>query len=292
MKIAINILNWNGYEDTVECINSILSNKFKDFKIFLLDNGSKGDDYLKLKNKFKNKKNIRVLRSKKNLGFAGGHNYLCSKINLNQFEYVFLLNNDSILKFNFLLEINKSIEKTKNNSFQIYVPTIYYYNDKLKEQNIWNANDSKKITVEDELVKHPTGCAVIINSDLIKKYGLFRSEFFAYAEELEYFYRMKSKGIKMLYVPKAIMWHKVIEFKDSPFKVYMSSRNKWRYWSLMKPFDKVFYLLYLLGLSLPKKLVIYSREMENLKYFFKGNFDGLYWIFKKTKPKNPFIKNE
>ncbi len=292
MRFAINILNWNGYKDTVDCISSILKNEYGDFQIFVLDNGSKNREYSLLKKKFIKNKRVSILSSKRNLGFAQGHNYLCSKINIDNFDYVFLLNNDTLLKFNFLKEMDKSLNKINDKRFKIFVPTIYYFNKKLKEEKIWRANDSKKLSQYEMAVKRPTGCAVIIESDIIKKYGLFKEEFFAYAEELEYFYRMNKLDVKILYIPKAIMWHKVIEFKDSNFKVYMSSRNKWHYWSLMNSFDKIAYLLYLTGWYLPLKFGSYSKNRSNLHYFFKGNKDGIYWSFTKIKPKNPFIKNE
>jgi len=70
-KIAIVILNWNGYEDTSECIISLKKITYDNYKIIVVDNGSRQEDYLLLK---KNFPEIEAVRSESNLGFTGGNN--------------------------------------------------------------------------------------------------------------------------------------------------------------------------------------------------------------------------
>jgi len=292
IKIALVILNWNNVKDTIDCINSIEDSNYNDYKIFCLDNGSKKNDYSILIKKFKKNKKIKFFKSNRNLGFAGGNNFICSKISLNDFDYVLLLNNDTIIKKDFFDKINLAIKNLNDKKIGMLVPTIYYHNKLLKEDKIWRADDFGKISNKNKEIKHPVGCAMFIKSKLIKDYGLFNENFFAYGEEVEYAYRLRKKGIKIYYVPQAVIWHKVIEAEDSLFKIYMMSRNKWYYWEKRSTADKIIYLPYLLFVYNIKKLLKYSFKLTNIKIFFKGNIDGIKWIFTNKKPKNPFIKNE
>lgn len=67
MKIAIIIINYNKYEKTIECINTIKKSKFKNYKIYLLDNNSQNDSYNILYEKYKNDNYIEMIYSKENL---------------------------------------------------------------------------------------------------------------------------------------------------------------------------------------------------------------------------------
>ncbi len=70
-SVAIILLNWNGFEFTQACIESLLQVKYRDFKIILVDNGSVDDSLHKLSGLFPD---VFFLESKENLGFTGGNN--------------------------------------------------------------------------------------------------------------------------------------------------------------------------------------------------------------------------
>ena len=76
--ISIVILNYNGLSDTIECISSIFTTqKNIKFEVIVVDNGSKNDERLVLRQKFNNQ--IKVFRLSKNLGFTGGNNWAVGK---------------------------------------------------------------------------------------------------------------------------------------------------------------------------------------------------------------------
>jgi len=289
-KFAIVILNWNGLKDTIECIQSILNNQYSNIEIFCLDNGSKKREDIHIKKIKSNRLN--VVRIDRNLGFAGGNNYICSRLSLNKYDYIFLLNNDTVIKQDFFKKINEAINVNENEFIGIYIPTIFYYDKELNEKKIWQADDSKIISKHSKIIKYPTGCAVIIKSEVIQKNGLFDEDFFAYGEEVEYFYRISKKGIKILYVPEAVLWHKVVEAEDNLFKIYMTSRNKWYYWKKRTLPDKFLYLIYILFFYNINKLIRYSKRIKNLQTFIRGNIDGILWIVTNKKPLNPYIDNQ
>jgi len=67
MQLSISILNRNGLDDTIHCIDSLLQSDFSTFFVFLLDNGSKNNEYEKLKERYRNNDKIIINKSDVNL---------------------------------------------------------------------------------------------------------------------------------------------------------------------------------------------------------------------------------
>ncbi|MBK7630774.1 MAG: glycosyltransferase family 2 protein [Ignavibacteriales bacterium] len=129
--VFIIIINWNGYNDTNECINSILKISYPNYEILLVDNGSDKNEYEKV---ISLKSKATLIRSEKNLGFSGGNN-LGIKYALDcGADYLLLLNNDTIVEPNFLNPLLKVFEEEIN--VGIVAPQINYFNEPKK---IWSA---------------------------------------------------------------------------------------------------------------------------------------------------------
>ena len=105
-KVSIIILNWNKYEETIECLDSLRNITYPNYNIILVDNGSEGPDVKILGERYGNY--INIIKNDKNYGFAEGCNiglrYALSNKNP---DYVLLLNNDTIVDPNFLTELVK-----------------------------------------------------------------------------------------------------------------------------------------------------------------------------------------
>ncbi len=97
-KFAVVILNYNTFEDSVTCIDSIRKYTARDsYKIFIVDNASPDKSGDELKIKYENNEDVSVLISEKNLGFSGGNNIGIQAALNDGFEYIYLLNSDIIL---------------------------------------------------------------------------------------------------------------------------------------------------------------------------------------------------
>ena len=94
MKIAIVVLNYKGWRDTNKCIAALLDQTYKDFEIYLIDNGS-GDDSVRELKKLKDDR-IHLHLEENNTGFTGGVNIGIKWAIQNDFEAVALLNNDAM----------------------------------------------------------------------------------------------------------------------------------------------------------------------------------------------------
>ena len=105
-KIAVVILNYLNYKDTLECVESINKQFYKDIEIIIVDNGSKNDSFEQINNKFNNCKKVHIIKSDKNLGFAKGNNlgidYARLKLNCN---FILLVNNDTVFTDRNLVKI-------------------------------------------------------------------------------------------------------------------------------------------------------------------------------------------
>lgn len=169
-KVIIIILNWNGWEDTLECLESIYQNKYTNFQVIVVDNGSEDDSIkriqeycsgkIKVNSEFFTYKNktielieidsencikkfnmhnnmLLLIKNKKNYGFAEGNN-IAIKFAIKNLKpnYMLLLNNDTVVEANFL---KKLINVAKDKKIGILGPKINYYNFRGRTDNTWFA---------------------------------------------------------------------------------------------------------------------------------------------------------
>ena len=91
-KVDIILLNYNGYEDTIECIKSLKNISYKNFDVFIVDNNSTDDSEKKILDYIKDDNNITFIQTNENLGFSGGNNVAIKKSLEKNADYICLLN--------------------------------------------------------------------------------------------------------------------------------------------------------------------------------------------------------
>ena len=121
-RVCIIILNWNGLEDTVECLGSLNKITYPNYEIIVVDNGSRGNDAELLKQRCGDY--IHVIENDKNYGFAEGCNIGMRYAIEERADYFLLLNNDTVVDSIFLDELIKTAE---NDIAGIVGPAIYFY---------------------------------------------------------------------------------------------------------------------------------------------------------------------
>lgn len=237
MKLAIIILNWNGKNDTIECLDSLYQSKESSFEIILVDNGSRDGsvEYFK-----KNYPKLILIENKTNLGFAEGSNKGILHALSSGFSHIMLLNNDTIVSPYFLSEI--LLFCCENPKALIGGKVHLYFNKHLLDHigGIWNPKkgdfdlighrvlaDSTEITEEVEL-DYICGCSLLIPAEIIKKIGLLDSRFFLYFEESDFCFRAKRAGYFIKYCEKAHLFHKVAAsfIGGKPHTSYFYFRNR------------------------------------------------------------------
>ncbi len=217
-KVSIIILNWNGLQDTIACLESLQKVTYPNCAITVVDNGSKGDDVQILRDRYGN--HVHIVANDNNYGFSEGNN-IGIRASLNQeADYLLLLNNDTVVAPNFLAELVQAA--VDHNDTCIVHPKIYDYTEPGKLQfaggkisylkgRVYNIGWNEVDVGQHDQVKEgefATGCAMLIPKDLLAKVGLFDSSYFAYFEDVDLSVRVRKAGYSIIYAPKSKIWHK------------------------------------------------------------------------------------
>ncbi|RLF37410.1 MAG: hypothetical protein DRM99_00455 [Thermoplasmata archaeon] len=276
--VSLIIVNWNGEDVLAECLDSVFSQDYKPIKVIVVDNGSQ-DNSLKI---IKRYKKIKLIKNFENLGFAEGNNI---GIRAAKGDYIFLLNNDTVLKKNCITELINAIEATSEVAF--VGPRINYY----KTDKIWSlgvrveylsyrhklmTNELDKVTQ----VPYIVGCAMMCRADVIKSYPLMDPGYFSYYEESDWQARIKKNGYKILVAPGAVVWHKIAQSTggaDSAFSIYYLSRNRGYFIKKNLNLTQKFtaYPLYLAEIKIRFWLYILKGKPKLSKYTLIGFLDFL-----------------
>ncbi len=235
-QVYIIVLNWNGKEDTLDCLESLKSTNYDNYKVIVADNGSEDDSVKAVRENFPD---ADVIEIGKNLGFAGGNNVGIKYAIEKGADYVFLINNDTTVDPDYLKELVEAAEADKK--IGSAGSKIYYYSE---PERIWFAggkinwlkNKGEHIGLDevdkgqyDEIkeVGYLTGCALLIKREVIEKIGVLSEDYFLYYEDADYSLRVKNAGYKNVYVPKSKIYHKVSRSTKpgSPSYIYYHVRN-------------------------------------------------------------------
>jgi len=253
-KIAVIILNWNQAQLTIDCLQSVLKSRLENkisLDIVVIDNGSTNENINLLTNSRVN--GFTLIKNKENLGFTGGNNEGIKYALKNKADYIFLLNNDTEIKNNCILELWKAFSKGGN--IGIVAPKIYYapgfefHKDRYKKGDlgkvIWSAGG--KIDWDNVLGQHlgvdkvdkgqfnimkrvsfVSGCAMMVKKEVFKKIGLLDERYFLYLEDLDFCQRATKLGFEILFNPQAIIYHKNAGSSSSGSKLqeYYITRNR------------------------------------------------------------------
>ena len=237
-SVAVILVNFNGIKDSIECIKSInKSNIIDQVKIIFVDNASANREDLIIKQMFPD---IITLRSDINNGFSAGNNIGIKYAVNNNYQYIMLLNNDTVIETDLIDILRKKCDENT-----VTVPKMFYYS---QPDLIWygggrinkftgnaehiNMNRIDNFYDEDRNVTFATGCCMMIASKTFKKIGLLEEKYFMYCEDTDFCIRLVQKDIKIVYLHDAKLWHKIGKSTGgeiSPFNVYYITRNRLYY---------------------------------------------------------------
>ena len=311
---VIILVNYNGYRDTKECIQSIKASEAKLPFIVLVDNNSSNSKKLNYLKKIYSK--LHIIYNEKNEGFGVANNigikwaqeYL-------DFEYLLLLNNDTLLGPNAVKELitpfglDESIGLTTGKIFyEGNRDIIWYGGGNLDTNNIWpkiddfNNIQSTKGAQTSKYVTFISGCLMMFNKSSINLLKGFDNKFFMYCEDLEISLRALKLGLKMYYTTESVIYHKVQgSLKNDTFKSIVPKNPNLKFLFLnMKKNQYICILMHCSGLQIIIVLFNYhlSILLKLFKYLFYLRFDmvgtilSLFWLNIKFTIKHLRNKNE
>lgn len=245
MKFCFVILHYKNLKDTLECINSIEKKLLtKDYKVIVVDNGSLDETTEGLKELEKINKNIDIVFSNENLGFAKGNNLGCEyAIKKYAPEFLVIINNDTLIIENKFLEkienkyletefdiLGPYIEGKDGNPQNPYLNVIYGKKQIVKSLiktkiylylEYFNLNIIRKFLRKTIKKKEEynylkekrnialMGAALIFSKKYYEKYkDIFYNKTFMYCEEDILFYRIKKDNLISVYDPTIKIFHK------------------------------------------------------------------------------------
>jgi len=233
-RVLIVILVYNGADFLRDCLSSLANISYpKDnFEVLIIDNASTDNSVDYLKN---NWAEFKLIENKKNSGFAAGNNIGLQYGIDNGFDYVYLLNQDTVVKPDFLNEIMAVAETDpKIGAVQ---SKLLLYQDQGKINSLGNEihylgfafaggyqRPDQELAVRE--IAYPSGASVLLRVEALKQIGLFNAEFFMYHEDADLGWRLWLSGWKVMLAPNSVVYHKY-EFSRSIKKYYYMERNRY-----------------------------------------------------------------
>lgn len=206
------MLNWNGWSDTIECLEALQQNTYTPLTVIVVDNGSTDDSVSKIRAAHPE---VALLESGKNLGFAGGNNIGIRYALALGAKYVWLLNNDTKPAPDALAAL---VTKALTDRHIGAVASVCYYADAPSVVQAW-AGTRVNLWVgyvrnstqphEDEWFEALYGASLLIAGDALRDAGLLDQVFFLYWEETEFCLRLRKRGWRIAAAPDSKILHKV-----------------------------------------------------------------------------------
>jgi len=252
-SISIILVNYNGADVLIDCLNSL--EKFiprDNCEIIIVDNNSQDKSVDILNDKYPH---IKLIKLPKNVGFGAGNN---AGAKVAKGEFLFLLNTDTILESNILAHLIELMSENSDvgiigpkllfpdGSFQIsFSPEISIKGEFAARKLHKNAeNENKLHIIEQDFqdiqeVDIVVGAAFFIRADLFNLLGGFDEKFFMYFEESDLCQRVRTKGYKVLYTPHVSLIHirgysvnkisnkMAVEYRRSQIYYYHKHRPMW-----------------------------------------------------------------
>ncbi|NSL86691.1 glycosyltransferase family 2 protein [Chitinophaga sp. Mgbs1] len=295
--VSIITVNYNNTGVTAELLLSLNNITYSNLEVIVVDNASEEDPSITLT---AIRKDVKVLRSRINRGFAGGNNL---GIREASGEYFFLVNNDTEFTEGLiegLLEVfrqhrDAGVVSPKFHYF-FHPGTIEYAG--YQEVDHWTGRNSMIGCREqdngqyDELKETPYahGGGMMIAAKALRKVGLMPELYFLYYEEFDWCEMFKRKGYKIYYQYKSLIYHKesMTTGKNSVLKTYYITRNRILFMRRnMKGAALFIFLVYFTFLTIPKNTLqfLLKRELSHLKAFWSG----VLWHLGHLKPMQTYV---
>lgn len=286
--VVIVVLNWNGLQDTQECLDSVAGLAYANVRVVVVDNGSEVNeaDLLRASHGW-----IHAIRSETNRGFAGGNNLGIDYALGIQADYVLLLNNDTVVTPDLLDRLLCVAEE--NSAIGLLTPVIYDYTrrDVIQNQGMsigWYGPPSGqvKISAGDPFVtiEVALGASLLIKRAVLERIGGLSEEYFYQVEDTDLCVRAARQGFKIVVVPGAKIYHKgsVSLNKVPGNKVRYFIRNRFIFRTkYASSLQLVVFCIWFVLCEFPMNLIFYLlrfRKVEVIRGLLAGVKEGITYM--------------
>jgi len=218
-SLIIIVLNWNGFDDTVACLESLRRLNYGNYKTVLVDNGSDNDEGRRLAGRFPE---VHLIANSQNRGFAGGNNDGIKWALDRGCDFIVNLNNDCLVESDWLTELTREVLHSgadfASSRIMCYPQTELLCSDAdgllpdgsgfvLRAMQPWDGNR------EPHRIISACGAASLYSTDCVRRVSIspghfFDELYFAYFEDVDMGFRLHAKNCLGISVPTAIVYHK------------------------------------------------------------------------------------
>ena len=292
--VSIIIPTYNREKEVLECIWSLSNITYPNFKIIVVDNGSKDNTILSIKKKFRN---VEIIELSENFGASGARN---EGIKYAKGEYFCFVDSDNIVDRNFLTELVSLAES--DNLIGFVGPKMYYLKD--PKRILYAGADINLITSKTKYIgqneidkgQYDSIREVghipniwLVKKAAINKIGLIDTSYHTYYEESDWAMRAKKAGYKIMFCPTSVVYHNIplpaedrslrsLIGLDNKYRVFYMARNrsiymkkytnKLRFIVFLVFFNNVFLIEYCL-------IFLFYRRFDLIKSYIKGFLSGI-----------------
>jgi GT2 family glycosyltransferase len=239
-KVFIIILNWNGLADTLECLTSLAGLHYPHCQAVVVDNGSETGQADAIESSYPS---VRLIRNDKNLGYTGGNNVGIRHAMTQGADYIWLLNNDTVVTPDSLTELVAAGERYPR--VGLLSPALYDYERPHEIQFAGTVIDvtRQSAATHKSLEEVPNvapggsltlwGTALLVKRHVVTSIGYLNERYFAYHEDEDYCLRAVAAGFATRVESTAVVFHKSarsLGSGDSPIKEYLMVRNWYLLW--------------------------------------------------------------
>ncbi|MGD1947123.1 MAG: glycosyltransferase family 2 protein [Croceivirga sp.] len=280
--VTIITINYNESKVTLDMLASLEQLTYPNYEVIVVDNASPNESPEIIKEKYPH---IHLIKSEKNLGFAGGNNL---GVRAAKGEYLLFINNDTEVPARFIEPLVDTLENDV--MIGMVSPKIKYHWDQeliqyagYNPMNHWTIRNSAvgSMQKDDGHFDVPGetasvhGAAMMVPKRVVDEVGMMTEIYFLYYEEHDWAEMIKRAGYKIYYQPQSYILHKesLSTGKFSPLKTYYIARNRILFARRnFKPLQLVVSLLFQTFISIPKNALTFllKREFEHLNAFWNA----------------------
>ncbi|TSC92001.1 MAG: glycosyl transferase family protein [Parcubacteria group bacterium Licking1014_17] len=213
LNIFIVIVQYNQASDTLACLKSLESDLSEGTKIIVVDNDSNEPDRKAVADYSLRNGNIKFIETGKNLGYTGGNNAGIKYALENGADYIFILNNDTIIKPGTVREL---VNYAKNHpkigivspgvdelGAVFYGGKIYWFKPELEHNYNKNGGPLKSKNT------YLSGVALMVKKEVFNKIGMFDDRFFLYFEDVDFSVRARKEGYDLAVDSSVSIMHNI-----------------------------------------------------------------------------------
>ena len=209
-RVAIVVLNWNGWQDTVRCVASLLALDYANFWIVLVDNGSTDGSVQEFQRALPD---VELLQTGVNLGFGGGCNVGMRHALAGGAEYIWLINSDAVVDPGAL---SAMVRLAQENLVLGAVGSVLFDVDAEARVQLWGGGRvglwlgrSVHSRSPDVKLDFVSGASLLLRRSALEQVGLFdESRFFMYWEDTDLGFRLRNAGWALGVAADSRIWHK------------------------------------------------------------------------------------